>query len=153
MDFTDHISDFQNREILAWMTCDYYQEKNDFCQIYPCYFLDTGEEIANTTEFPDNGAISVKLDDISASTLFNNHSVEPVIIKIGPSMIPLPNDYHGKNNQMRYFCHYYHYKSNKESYFTIKEFQGVGFYQVIDNDGSFLPTKFYFKLRMATVAN
>ena len=138
MDFKDHISDFQNREILAWMTCDYYQEEGKFCQVYPCFFLDTGDEIAGAKEFPDNGAISINLADISAATLFH-YSCEPVIIKIGPNMNPRENTYYdGTHNCMKYFCQYYHYKSNNESYFTIKEFQGVGFYQVIDNDGSFL---------------
>lgn len=131
MDF----SDYQGREILAWMTYnENYAYENTKCYISPRCFFDNGEPI-RSDDFPDNGAILANFKNTEVSEFFR-HSNEPVLIKMRKDLDEsrCKNTHYepgrGKSKYFISFDPYWH----GDSYFTCSEFEGKDFYQIIDTN-------------------
>lgn len=131
MDF----SDYQGREILAWMTYnENYAYENTKCFIYPRCFFDNGEPI-RSDDFPDNGAILANFKNTEVSEFFR-HSNEPILIKMRKDLDESRcknNNYEPGRGKSKYFISFDPYWHG-DSYFTCSEFEGKDFYQIIDTN-------------------
>ena len=131
MDF----SDYQGREILAWMTYnENYAYENTKCFIYPRCFFDNGEPI-RSDDFPDNGAILANFKNTEVSEFFR-HSNEPILIKMRKDLDESRcknNNYEPGRGKSKYFISFDPYRHG-DSYFTCSEFEGKDFYQIIDTN-------------------